>query len=210
MKTPFLTMSLACLLALGACNNQNENRSEAGTDTVTVRDKEVMSRDGEADINAGDTKIDAVDSWNRVDFNAPVVERPELKIKDAGFSVRGNDDYTIYSFEDKLLFDTDKAALRTAARQNLQQIAASLKQRYPEGKIRIYGHTDSTAGKAYNKELSEERAQNVKNWLVENGQIDASRISIHPMGQTDPVASNQTAKGRQMNRRVEIVGMNDK
>jgi outer membrane protein OmpA-like peptidoglycan-associated protein len=208
MKTLFFTMSFAALLALGACNN--ETKSDSDRDTVAVTDKSVMDQDGEADINAGDTKVDAVDSWDRVDFDAPEVKIPEVKIKDAGFSVRGNDDYTIYSFEEKLLFDTGKADIRPAAKQNLQQIAASLKQRYPKGKVRIYGHADATDTKAVNKELSEKRAENVKNWLTENTKMDASRISVHPMGESSPVASNQTAKGRQMNRRVEIVGMNDK
>jgi outer membrane protein OmpA-like peptidoglycan-associated protein len=109
---------------------------------------------------------------------------------------------------ENLLFDTDKATLRPDAEQNLQQIAGSLKQRYAGGQVRIYGHTDARADASYNKELSEQRAEAVKNWLVSNAGVDASRISIQPMGESDPVASNQTKSGQQQNRRVEIVAMN--
>jgi outer membrane protein OmpA-like peptidoglycan-associated protein len=114
----------------------------------------------------------------------------------------------VYSLGEKLLFDTDKAELRADAKNNLQQVVTSINQRYANGNIRLYGFTDATAGKEYNKELSEKRAENVKNWLTQNGKIDASRISVHPMGEASPEASNKTEAGRQQNRRVEIVAMN--
>lgn len=151
---------------------------------------------------------EAEDAWQSIDLNAPKVERPELKISSPNFETRGTDNYTIYSVGEELLFDTDKADLRSDAKENLQQVAASIQQRYNNGQIRIYGFTDATAGQQYNKELSEQRAENVKNWLVQNGNVDASRISIHPMGESNPEASNQTESGRQQNRRVEIVAMN--
>jgi outer membrane protein OmpA-like peptidoglycan-associated protein len=154
-----------------------------------------------------DVAAEARDAWESVDLNAPKVERPELKIKSADFETRGNDNYTVYSLGENLLFDTDKAELRADAQENLKQVVASINQRYANGNIRLYGFTDATAGKEYNKELSEKRAENVKNWLTQNG-MDASRISVHPMGEAKPEASNQTEAGRQQNRRVEIVAMN--
>jgi outer membrane protein OmpA-like peptidoglycan-associated protein len=131
-----------------------------------------------------------------------------MKISSPDFETRGNDNYTVYSLGENLLFDTDKAELSAGAKDNLQQIVASINQRYANGNIRLYGFTDATAGKEYNKELSEKRAENVKNWLTQSGNIDASRISVHPMGEANPEASNQTEEGRQQNRRVEIVAMN--
>jgi outer membrane protein OmpA-like peptidoglycan-associated protein len=155
-----------------------------------------------------DVAAEARDAWESVDLNAPKVERPEMKISSPDFETRGNDNYTVYSLGENLLFDTDKAELRDDAKENLQQVVASINQRYANGNIRLYGFTDATAGKEYNKELSEKRAENVKNWLTQNGNIDASRISVHAMGEANPEASNQTESGRQQNRRVEIVAMN--
>ena len=66
------------------------------------------------------------------------------------------------------------------------------------------GFADSRGDKSYNKELSEKRAEAVKNYLMNNGKIAADRVSVEPMGETMPVASNATAAGRQENRRVEI------
>jgi outer membrane protein OmpA-like peptidoglycan-associated protein len=66
------------------------------------------------------------------------------------------------------------------------------------------GFADSRGDKSYNKELSAQRAEAVKNYLVKNGNIEAARISVEPMGEAAPVASNATAAGRQENRRVEI------
>ena len=66
------------------------------------------------------------------------------------------------------------------------------------------GFADSRGDKSYNRELSEKRAEAVKTYLVSNGKIDAARVSVEPMGETMPVATNATATGRQENRRVEI------
>jgi outer membrane protein OmpA-like peptidoglycan-associated protein len=150
----------------------------------------------------------AEDMWRDVDLNAPAVKHPEINISSSDFEVRGNDKYSVYSLGENLLFETDKATLSSGAKQNLDQIAASLKQRYDGGQIRIYGHADARADASHNQQLSQDRAASVKNWLVSNANIDASRISIHPMGESDPVASNQTKSGQKQNRRVEIVAMN--
>lgn len=160
------------------------------------------------DAEASGNRTDA-DMWRDVDLNAPRVERPELKITSPDFEVRGTDQYTIYSLGENLLFDSDQAALRADAEQNLKQIAASIKQRYAGGQVRLYGFTDAQAGENYNKELSEKRAEAVKNWLVTNAEMDASKVMVHPMGESAPIASNQTEEGRQQNRRVQIVAMSE-
>ncbi len=148
------------------------------------------------------------DSWRNIDMNAPVVTLPEVTVGAPDFEARGNDQYTIYSLGENLLFETDKATLSPQAEQNLQQIAGSLKQRYAQGQVRVYGHADARADASYNKELSEQRAEAVRQWLVSNAGIDASKISVQPMGESDPAASNETKSGQKQNRRVEIVAMN--
>jgi len=102
-----------------------------------------------------------------------------------------------------VLFETDKAALQTGSRRTVQKVAEFLNQ-YPERKILIEGFTDSRGSDDYNRHLSEDRAQSVKELLVTNG-VDASRIEVEGYGEEYPVASNDNAAGRQQNRRVEIV-----
>jgi len=162
----------------------------------------------EVGVVTGSNDANTDDMWRDVDLDAPKVNHPEISLSSPDFEVRGTDKYSVYSLGENLIFDTDKATLRSDAKQNLDQIATSLKQRYDQGQIRIYGHADARADASHNQELSQQRAEAVKNWLVSNANIDASRISIHPMGESDPVASNETQQGQQMNRRVEIVAMN--
>lgn len=145
----------------------------------------------------------AAAAWDSVDFNAPRVRYEEITNKD--IDVRGNDRYAIYGLGENILFDEGKSTIRSSAEQNLKQISASLAKRYPNGEVRVYGHTDAQGSAGYNKELAEQRAEAVKAWLVKNGNVGEDRISLHPVGEGQPVASNATEGGRQQNRRVEIV-----
>ena len=101
-----------------------------------------------------------------------------------------------------ILFNSGKASFQEQTLPVLQSITAILKE-YPTAKFSLEGHTDSTGSDALNQNLSEERAAAVKNFLVENG-IDASRLSSKGFGESMPVDSNKTAKGRLNNRRVEV------
>ncbi len=102
-----------------------------------------------------------------------------------------------------VLFDTNKAQLKPGGTHSLQKLAGFLKQ-YPQRKAQIEGHTDSTGAAGYNQDLSERRANAVCTSLVDMG-INSDRITTHGYGQESPVASNDTASGRQLNRRVEII-----
>ncbi len=208
MKKNIVLIGLALSMGVFACQ-QNKTETSDADETATVMDKEVMDRDGEADIDGENMKIDAVDVWKDVDLNAPNVSIPEVKIKSPDFETRGNDNYTVYSLGENVLFDSDKATLKDDAKQNLQQIANSIKQRYDSGQVRIYGHTDSKDTENHNQQLSEQRAEAVKNWLVQQGGIEESRISLNAMGEDKPIRSNQTMQGREQNRRVEIVALNN-
>ncbi len=98
------------------------------------------------------------------------------------------------------LFGFDSSKLTYNA--DLESLAEQLTQ-YPEDKIQIVGHTDSSGPEAYNQRLSERRAQSVADYLVQKG-IDASRLTVIGMGENSPIASNDTAEGRAQNRRVEV------
>ena len=102
-----------------------------------------------------------------------------------------------------VLFDTDRATLKPGADRTLGQVSAFLAHD-PSRKLRIEGYTDSTGSEAHNEELSQERADAVRAALVDRG-VNASRIEVHGMSERYAVASNGTAAGRQLNRRVELV-----
>jgi outer membrane protein OmpA-like peptidoglycan-associated protein len=104
---------------------------------------------------------------------------------------------------DSVLFETNKAALKSGALQNLYPLVTFLREN-PERTIKIEGHTDSTGDENYNFELSQQRAESVREFLTQNG-IEPNRIIARGYGETSPVAPNDTAAGRQQNRRVDLV-----
>lgn len=106
------------------------------------------------------------------------------------------------TFESGLLFDVDKYDLRPQSQENLRKLAAIL-NKYPETNIIIEGHTDSTGTREYNLTLSERRARAVAHYLAQLG-VSSSRFSVMGYGPDQPIASNDTAEGRQQNRRVDL------
>jgi OOP family OmpA-OmpF porin len=100
------------------------------------------------------------------------------------------------------LFDFDKSVLRPDGRKNIDDAVAKLKGVDLELVIAT-GHTDSVGSDAYNQRLSERRAAAVKEYLVSKG-IPATKITTIGKGESQPVATNKTAEGRQKNRRVDI------
>jgi outer membrane protein OmpA-like peptidoglycan-associated protein len=109
----------------------------------------------------------------------------------------------VVTFDTGILFDFDEATLRPASRDNLQELADNLRD-YERTDVLIIGHTDATGPEAYNQSLSERRAAAAANYLQSLG-IAGERVSTRGMGENDPVATNDTEDGRQLNRRVEVV-----
>ncbi len=106
-----------------------------------------------------------------------------------------------------VLFDTNKSQLKAGGIRSLEKLAAFFKE-YPERKALIEGFTDSTGSEDHNQQLSEQRANAVRTALVDMG-IGSERLSTRGYGESFPVASNDTAAGRQLNRRVEIILSDD-
>jgi outer membrane protein OmpA-like peptidoglycan-associated protein len=102
-----------------------------------------------------------------------------------------------------VLFDTGKYSLRPAAREKLAKLAGIVSG-HPGLLLAVEGHTDSVGGDEYNQELSEHRSEGVRDYLTQQG-MAASSVTSKGFGKTMPVATNDTADGRQQNRRVELV-----
>ena len=106
------------------------------------------------------------------------------------------------TFDSGILFDFDSYALRPQAREHLSNLAASLAE-YPDTEILIVGHTDSSGADEYNQTLSENRANAAGSHLMRAGVVP-DRVKMMGLGETEPVASNDTEEGMQQNRRVEV------
>jgi outer membrane protein OmpA-like peptidoglycan-associated protein len=106
------------------------------------------------------------------------------------------------TFDSGILFDVNSSDLRAAAQQNLRDLAASLRE-YQGTEVLVVGHTDNTGTAVYNQGLSERRAASARTFLIGAG-LEAGRVRAVGMGLTEPIATNDTAAGRQENRRVEV------
>nr|WP_317631679.1 OmpA family protein [uncultured Flavobacterium sp.] len=111
--------------------------------------------------------------------------------------------------ENAVQFDFNKASLTAKAKTNLDKLTAVFKD-YADTDIVIYGYTDSKGADDYNLNLSKQRANSVKDYLVAKG-LKASRFTVQGLGEADPIATNDTDAGRAQNRRVEFaITANDK
>jgi outer membrane protein OmpA-like peptidoglycan-associated protein len=115
---------------------------------------------------------------------------------------RVDEDELKVTVRNEVLFDYNSTALRSASRSALQEMA-DVFQDYPDTTIVVEGHADSTGSASYNQGLSERRADSVERYLQGLG-VRGSRIESIGRGESQPRASNNTASGRQLNRRVEI------
>jgi outer membrane protein OmpA-like peptidoglycan-associated protein len=100
-------------------------------------------------------------------------------------------------------FDSGKANLRPQARETLAKLSGIVLN-YPSLRLTIEGHSDNTGSPAANQTLSEQRANAVRDYLINQG-LDSGSLSAQGLGIKNPIASNDTIEGRQMNRRVEII-----
>ena len=101
-------------------------------------------------------------------------------------------------------FDTNKAIVKDEYRNEINKVADFMKT-YPNTTAVIEGHTDNVDTAEYNQKLSEARANSVRQYLIDNFGIKASRLTAVGYGETKPIASNKTEEGRQKNRRVQAV-----
>lgn len=103
-----------------------------------------------------------------------------------------------------VLFASAKSELLPAAQLKLNSVADALMQQDPDSKMVVEGHTDSQGGDAYNQDLSQRRAQTVRDYLVGRG-VAADRATAQGFGSSRSIADNKSAEGRANNRRVEII-----
>ncbi|MBC7525728.1 MAG: OmpA family protein [Flavobacterium sp.] len=104
--------------------------------------------------------------------------------------------------ENSVRFDTNKSTLTSGAKANLDKLVPVFKN-YEDTDLVIYGYTDSSGKAEYNLTLSEQRAASVKSYLASKG-LNINRVTTTGLGVADPIATNDTAEGKALNRRVEF------
>ena len=103
-----------------------------------------------------------------------------------------------------IYFDVNKDVVKPESYGTLKEIAAVMNEN-PEVKVKVVGHTDSDGADPANLDLSKRRGGSVKDALVKNFGVDASRLEFDGMGETQPVAPNDTPVNKALNRRVEFI-----
>ncbi len=197
---------LAAVLLLASCSDLKKSDEKTTLGDATA-DTAVVARTGATVGDAATTAANKVGSAVGDAFDVSKAKLANVKLPEvslSGVTVRGNEDYQVYGVDEKVLFDTDKAVVKPSAAEALKQISASINKRYPGKDVRVLGFADSRGDKSYNRDLSKQRAEAVKNYLVTTNKMAADRLSTEAFGETQPVATNATPSGRQENRRVEI------
>jgi outer membrane protein OmpA-like peptidoglycan-associated protein len=157
----------------------------------------------EADRARSDATAARADAASaRDEVAASRAARLDLERQIAELNARETDRGLVVTLGD-LLFATGKSELTGGAGPNLDKLAAFLGE-YPDRTVLIEGHTDSVGSEESNYFLSQRRAESVRSYLVNRG-VQANRLTTAGLGQGSPVASNDTATGRQQNRRVEVI-----
>jgi outer membrane protein OmpA-like peptidoglycan-associated protein len=129
----------------------------------------------------------------------------ETTIPDATIESVNNGEALKVTFDSGILFATNSSTVSDASKSALRNFSASLKE-HPDTYIKIVGHTDNTGRVDYNQTLSEKRAQSVFTYMLGQG-INNNRMTYEGKGVHEPIATNNTADGRALNRRVEILIM---
>lgn len=124
------------------------------------------------------------------------------KTAGTGVDVVRDGDNLLLRMPSGITFAYDSDAVQPQFQPTLNEVASVLTQ-YPKTYIDIYGHTDADGSEAYNQGLSERRANSVQSYLVGRG-VQSVRMATKGFGETQPIASNETAEGKAQNRRVEI------
>ena len=178
----------------------SQRQSEAAQRSAEASQRQAVTERqaaNDAQLSAQAARQQTLDAESRSRQLEAQLKEMEAKKTDRGMVITLGD----------VLFDTNQAQLKSGGMRNLQKLADFFK-RYPQRKAMIEGFTDSTGSNTRNQNLSDERANSVRTALLGMG-IGADRITSRGYGESYPAAGNETAAGRQLNRRVEIVVSDD-
>jgi outer membrane protein OmpA-like peptidoglycan-associated protein len=205
IHSPALRIVMAALLLIGAAGCSSMNKKEKGAIIGAAAGGAIGGIIGG---NNGSTAKGAIIGavvggaagaiiGHQMDQQAKELEQniPGATVERVGEGIQ-------VTFASGLLFGFDSDVVRGDARSNLNELSRSL-DKYDDSNLLIVGHTDAVGRESYNQDLSERRAESAANYLISQG-VDRNRIDTRGLGETEPVASNETDSGRSRNRRVEV------
>jgi outer membrane protein OmpA-like peptidoglycan-associated protein len=200
--------------ALAAQQKQHDAQAEADQNRAAAADANQAAADaqqGQKDAEAQSDRDRAAAASSDQQLQQAVQDREELRAKlllqfNAILATRDTARGLVVNLSD-VLFDTGKYTLRPLAREKLAKISGIVLA-YPDLRLAIEGNTDSVGGDAMNQTLSEQRAEAVRDYLAQQN-IPMTSMTAQGFGKTQPVATNDTAEGRQENRRVEMIVSGD-
>ena len=212
MKKLLTASSLAALLIAGACTTTDSMTGEVRSNRAGTGAIIGAIAGGAAGTMAGgnDTRNAAIGAaigglagYAIGDYMNKQQAELENQMARSGVGIVREGDNIRLNMPSDITFDTDRSDIKGSFEDTLAKVASTL-QNYPKTTIDVIGHADSTGADDYNMALSERRARSVAGFLVANGVMD-QRIWTQGRGETQPIASNDTAEGRAKNRRVEIL-----
>ncbi len=216
MKQLFVTLSLACVIALSGCNTFDPYTGEEKTTNTAKgagigagaalvvsylanKDKSTVERNQRLLRDAG---IGAIVGGGVGYYMDTQEAKLRKQLRSTGVSVQRDGDNINLIMPGNITFPTAGSNLRTDFYDVLDSVALVLEE-FDKTIIVVAGYTDSTGTDAYNQQLSESRARSVTNYL-KNKKIAAVRFDTIGFGERNPIADNNTEEGRALNRRVEI------
>ena len=202
-----ILLSLSFLMLAGCATDDPNQRAKVGAAvgavTGAVLGHQVHDERGRyvgavAGALAGATVGNYMDRQQRELEAKLAAEREQHQIE----VQRLNEQLLKLNLSSEVTFDVDSSVIKTGFKGSLNKVAQVLGD-YDKTVVHVIGHTDSTGSESYNQSLSERRASSVRNYLTQNG-INGERVLSVGRGELEPAATNQTAEGREMNRRVEL------
>ncbi len=184
------------LAVTNASAERDQVRLAARTAEADAAKQKVAAMQGTADQQAAALAA----AGTNAERDQALIAQQEMKLKE--LNAKKTERGLVITLGD-VLFSTNKAQLESGGMRNVQKLADFLKQ-YPQYKVLVEGYTDSTGSDSLNQELSDRRANAVRTALIDKG-INSDRVTTRGYGKAFPVASNDTAASRQLNRRVEII-----
>jgi len=178
---------------------ENQQGKLQKTESQLAQERDTLAR--ERDTLAKQKQITEEERQKRIEAEKKAQDAMEALSK--SLAVKADTRGTVITLSGGVLFATGQATILPGAQAQLNQVADALKTQ-AEHHFTIEGHTDNQGTDAINNDLSNRRANAVRDYLVVRG-VAAAAITAHGVGSTQPVADNKTTEGRAMNRRVEII-----
>jgi outer membrane protein OmpA-like peptidoglycan-associated protein len=202
MKKTMIAVALSSLIISGCASNASNTQKGAGIGAVLGALAGKGTGDNDKKRYVWGAALGALAGGAIGSYMDKQEEEFRKELADSGVEVYREGDNIRLSIPGNITFGNDSAGIVTEFYPVLEDVSKVL-NRHEKTKLSIEGHTDSVGEATYNNQLSMQRANSVANYL-QGTNVDANRLQTIGMGESQPIANNDTVQGRQKNRRVEL------